>query len=309
MSREIQDLVQNCRRCAQERNRSYEPLIPSALPERPWQRVATDLLHLKGSTYLAVVDYYSRYIELAKLSPSGTDSPGTIERLKSMFARHGIPEELVSDGGPQYKSAEFAKFASSYGFVHTMSSPGYPRANGGAERAVQTVKDRLRKADDPYLALMLYRNTPLNIGATPTQLLMSRKIRTIIPTAPEELMPKLVNTDIISEQDHNYKTRFNDQHDRHHAARDLPPLVPGDTVFIRDSGVVQRAAETPWSYVIDTPTTSLRRNRGDLIKEPEQQPEVEPEFRRSSDGPQSSPRVTRRSSRVTKKTERLIEQE
>ena len=95
MNREIQDLVQNCRRCAQELNRSYEPLIPSALPERPWQRVATDLLHLKGSTYLAVVDYYSRYIELAKLSPSGTDSPGTIERLKSMFARHGIPEELV----------------------------------------------------------------------------------------------------------------------------------------------------------------------------------------------------------------------
>ena len=53
-----------------------------------------------------------------------------------MFARHGIPLKLMSDGGPQYSSSEFADFAQQWGFEHVTSSPYHPCSNGLAERTV-----------------------------------------------------------------------------------------------------------------------------------------------------------------------------
>jgi len=132
-----------------------------------------DHLCHKKRTFLLVVDHGSRYVEIAKLETS-TTSAEVIERLRSIFARHGIPEILVSDNGPQFSSAEFAKFGNSCGFTHVTSSPSFPQSNGEAEGAVETVKKLLDKASDPYMALLCYRTTPLHNGFSPAQLLMGR---------------------------------------------------------------------------------------------------------------------------------------
>ena len=130
--------------------------------------------------YPLVIDYFSRYIEIAKLTSESTGC--VIKHMKSIFARHGIPQELISDNGPQYSSREFTNFAKEYGFVHTTSSPQYPQANGEAEQAVRTVKTLLEKSSDLYLALLTYRATPItNTGYSPAELLMNRKIRTTLP--------------------------------------------------------------------------------------------------------------------------------
>ena len=102
-----------------------EPLIPFPFPQRPWQRVGTDLFEWKKTDYLLVVDYYSRFIEIAKLTL--TTAMGVISHLKSIFARHGIPEVVVLDNGPQYSSAVFEEFSKEYEFDHVTSSPKYPQ--------------------------------------------------------------------------------------------------------------------------------------------------------------------------------------
>ena len=67
--------------------------------------MSTDLFVLKGCTYLLVV-VFSRYPEIIQLATATTTSTKVIGALKSVFARHGIPEEVVSDNGPQFASVE-----------------------------------------------------------------------------------------------------------------------------------------------------------------------------------------------------------
>ena len=92
---------------------------------------------MKGYTYLLVVDYYSRYIEVARLSC--TTANEVILYTKSIFAIHGIPVVVMSDNGPQCSLEAYANFAQQFQFEHVTSSPHYPQSNGEAEWAVQTV--------------------------------------------------------------------------------------------------------------------------------------------------------------------------
>ena len=158
VTQELTEKIQQCPVCAKEAIPRKELLIISPLPNYPRQVIGTDLFELKGDTYLLIVDYFSRYPEIAKLS--STTSLAVINVLKSIFARHGIPEVVRSDNGPQYASQVFTSFAKSYGFQHLTSSPHFPQSNGQAERTVQTVKRLLKRANDPYLALLHYRATP-----------------------------------------------------------------------------------------------------------------------------------------------------
>ncbi|XP_054874059.1 uncharacterized protein K02A2.6-like [Amphiprion ocellaris] len=155
---EINNLVMSCESCREMRRaQRREPLIPTPLPERPWKRVAIDLCEHNQHTYLVLSDYYSRFLEILDL-PSTTSSK-VIQKIKGVFARYGIPDEVVSDNGPQFSSAEFKEFAKRFDFKHCTSSPHHPQGNGHAERAVQTAK-KIMKQDDPLMALMCYRSTP-----------------------------------------------------------------------------------------------------------------------------------------------------
>ena len=100
------------------------------------------MFSLNGRTYLLVMDYYSRFIEIS------------IRALKSIFTRHGIPDILRSDNGPKFFSTEFNEFSKEYPFTRVTSSQELPQANGEAERAVQTIKNALKKEKDPGKALM-----------------------------------------------------------------------------------------------------------------------------------------------------------
>ena len=69
MNSQIEDIVSNCSACTEyQRSNPKEPMIAHELPKRPWQHVATDLFMLEDEQYLIVVEYYSRYFELERMS-------------------------------------------------------------------------------------------------------------------------------------------------------------------------------------------------------------------------------------------------
>ena len=75
---------------------------------------------------------------------NSTSSSATIEVLRDLFARFGIPKQLVSDNSAQFVSEEFQAFIRSNGIRHITSATYHPATNGLAERAVQTSKQALR---------------------------------------------------------------------------------------------------------------------------------------------------------------------
>ena len=131
INHEIQNLVKQCPTCSRDFTPRKEPMIPTKLPDYPWQKIGTDLFHRKGVTYILMVDYFSRYPEIQRLI--NTTSHNIIQALKTAFARHGVPETVVSDNGPQYAPQEFANFAKKYDFAHITSSPLFPQSNEQAE--------------------------------------------------------------------------------------------------------------------------------------------------------------------------------
>ncbi|XP_046547975.1 uncharacterized protein K02A2.6-like [Haliotis rubra] len=181
MCSQIDNLVSSCGICQEKQmSNTKEPLKPHEIPSQPWQMIGTDLFQLEGCHYIIAVDYYSRFFEVTSLQD--TTSYTVIQKLKGFFARHGIPEVVKSDNDPQYSSGEFKNCSKAWNFNHVTCSPGYPTFNGLAEKTVQTAKRLFSKSKQdkqaPYLALLEYRNTPIDNIASPAQKSMSRRLAT-----------------------------------------------------------------------------------------------------------------------------------
>ena len=200
ISSDIETTVSKCSICAEYRcSNQKEPMIAHEIPQYPWQIVATDLFVWNGDDYLLVVDYYSRFWEVAKLP--NTKSVTIIGKIKVFFARHGIPETVMSDNGPQYSANEFTRFSKEWGFNHVTSSPTYPQSNGLAERTVRTVKSTLEKArrdkQDPNLAFLEHRNTPIDDIGSPAQMCMGRRLRSRMPSTTDQLCPMILDPQTV----------------------------------------------------------------------------------------------------------------
>ena len=183
---DIESTVSACIRCQENRHQPAKaPLHPWEWPAQPWQRVHIDFAgEFLSKMWLIVVDAYSKWPEV--LPMTSTTAGKTIERLREVFARHGLPQQLVSDNGPQFTSDEFTHFLKSNGIKHIRTAPYHPATNGLAERFVQTFKTAMKSGDETVSLntrlqqfLLCYRSTPhATTKASPSELLYNRSLRT-----------------------------------------------------------------------------------------------------------------------------------
>ena len=92
MSARIEEMVNKCQTCAKVRPEPQEPLMKSAFPQKPWQKIKMDLCWRGNDTFLVVVDYYSRWLECKKLI--NLSSACVTKELKTLFCTHGIPDTI-----------------------------------------------------------------------------------------------------------------------------------------------------------------------------------------------------------------------
>lgn len=138
-----------CKVCAQNKS-SNQPFIgllhPLPIPSRPWSHIALDFVTglppSSGNTViLTMVDRFSKavhFIPLLKL-PSARETA-----IDHVFRIHGLPEDVVSDRGPQFVSHFWKEFCRLIGASSSLTSGFHPQTNGQSERANQDLERMLR---------------------------------------------------------------------------------------------------------------------------------------------------------------------
>ncbi|XP_038075960.1 uncharacterized protein K02A2.6-like [Patiria miniata] len=274
MNSQIEDTVAKCAICQSSRKtQPAEPMIQHDIPDRPWSKLGADVFHLGGVNYLLVVDYYSKFPEVQALQDLTAHS--VIHELKIIFARSGTPDLLITDNASQFVCEDFRTFQNMWEFRHVTSSPRYPQSNGQAERCIQTVKTLMKKAKvsgrDPYMALLEYRNTPLDgtEGYAPAQLLNSRLLKSRLPTSSTLLQPQVVPPmkaklkERQTVQKHYYDAKCSKPKRTLHTGEQVRFQNPHSQWVL---GKVTVKHDNPRSYMVATPTGQVyRRNRRHIV--------------------------------------------
>ena len=199
MLQHIEDKVKMCETCAKfSASQRKQPMMSHEIPIYPFQYVSMDCFETKvqgrKKNFLITVDHYSDFFELDILDNMSPRS--VIKASKNNFARHGIPQRICTDNGTNFDCREMKTFAKEWSFEHEKSAPNHQQANGKAEAAVKIAKGLVKKAEedgkDFEFAMLHWRNTPNKMNSSPNQRLMSRNTRTSIPTAVENLKPRIV---------------------------------------------------------------------------------------------------------------------
>lgn len=170
-----------------------------------------------------------------------------------------------------------------------------------------TIKNLLKKSDDPYKALLAYRSTPIQVGYSPSQWLMGRVLRTVVPTTRAQREPCIPDLSLVRSKDKENKARQKKDFDSHHGARHLSPLLPGDQVWISQrecEGEVQEMV-SPQSYNVELEDGSVRRNRRDLVRLTNSQSTESSDTLETQQNVSNALPEVRRSGRTSRPPERL----
>ncbi len=100
ITNDIQATRANCSHCNKMApSQAALPPIPPILSKYPFQCICADYFSYQGHNYLVIVDRYSNWPIVNKAKEGAT---GLINILRSTFATYGIPDELSSDGRPEF---------------------------------------------------------------------------------------------------------------------------------------------------------------------------------------------------------------
>ena len=191
-----------------------------------------------------------------------------IRCLKSMFSQHVYPSGCGLTMAHISTLVSMPNLLMTGDFLFRQAAPKFPRSNGEAERAVQTAKSILKKEKDQAKALLAYRSTPLACRYSPAQLLMVETFDPQFQTFPAYLKPQLSDVEKLRQWEHESRLQQQVNFNKRHRAVPLGTLSPGTKVHITihdQPGTVIETAEAPRSYIIETPTKDIRRNREHLV--------------------------------------------
>ncbi|XP_055604884.1 uncharacterized protein K02A2.6-like [Uranotaenia lowii] len=240
INEDIENFVKCCATCAKMETKinssQNEPWTPTT---RPFSRLHADFFHFDGSTFLLIIDSFSKWLEIDIMS-RGTNAKQVIKKFSSLFSRFGLPDVVVTDGGPPFNSGDFVMFLEKQGIKVLKSPPYHPQSNGQAERMVRVTKDILKKflidpktksldLDDRLsFFLMNYRNSFIGQDSIfPTEKVLSYQPKLLL----DLLNPCKSYKNNLSEQP---KKKYKFDHEVVPPQNPLDKLLVGDMLYYRN---------------------------------------------------------------------------
>ncbi|XP_020896027.1 uncharacterized protein K02A2.6 [Exaiptasia diaphana] len=288
------------------------------LPRGPWEKVSIDFAEVAGQYVLVVIDDYSRFPEVVH----STSAKAVIPKLDRMFAAYGVPHVVKSDNGPPFNGNEFSQFADYLGFKHRKVMPLWPEANGEVERFMRTFGKVLRTSTNwkqsMFSFLRNYRATPhCTTGVAPATALFGRPIRVQLTDTIKLPSGNPFDPNDMREKDALQKQKMKKYAEDRRNIRECDIKV-GDTVIVKQPK--KEKLSTPYH---PSPLKVVEKNHSMITAENEERRVTRnsSHFKELSTDPDSnSPEepmtevgtepacATRRSTRITRPPQRLIEE-
>ena len=273
MDRDIEDLVKKCSVCQETRaSPQAAPLHPWQWPTSPWSRIHLDFAGpYMGHMFLVIVDAHSKWLDAYIMST--ITSSKTIEILRTVFATNGLPQTVVTDNGTSFTSQEFKTFMHRNGIRHTTSAPYHPSSNGQAERAVQTLKQGIKRTPGDSIQeklskfLFSYRITPhATTGVAPCELLMRRKLRSRFDLLYPKVEGRVEERQIRQKEQHDKSSKerkftVNDEVFVENFTSRSPRWIPGTVVKVNG----------PLSYEVELENRTRVRRHVDHVRKRDSQ--------------------------------------
>ena len=243
ITNDIQATRENCPHCNRMApSQAALPPTPPTLPEYPFQCICADYFHYQGHTYLVIVDRYSNW-PIVERAENG--ARGLIKTLRHTFATYGIPDELSSDGGPEFIAQATREFLRQWGVHHRLSSVAFPHSNCRAEVGVKTIKrlitgnvgkDGNINIDAFQEAILQYRNTPdPTTKMSPAMCVFGRPVKDLIPILPGKYHPHPTWRESLQLREQALRHRHMRHQDKwSEHTKTLSPLQVGDRVRIQN---------------------------------------------------------------------------
>lgn len=153
MDLDITEYVKSCVQCQvnkPDRQPTKPPLTPLSPPDVAWKQMGVDLvvdLPVTQEGYNAICVFVCHLTKMVRLVATRTTLPATGFAslfMKEVFPHYGLPENLISDRGPQWNSEMFQAMCDTLGIKLKLSTAYHPQTNGLVERTneVVVVRDR-----------------------------------------------------------------------------------------------------------------------------------------------------------------------
>ena len=232
MNADVRSFVRQCYTCASKKSptkRRRAPLQQYVVGE-PMQRTALDILGPlpeteRGNKYVLVVgDYFSKWIEAYPVPDERAETVAQ-KLVMEYVCRFGVPVELHSDQGRNFKSQVFGEMCKVLGINTTRTTPYNQKCDGMIERFNRTLLSMVAVMIEPHkrqrdwdekvaLATFAYRATPHeSTGETPNMLMLGREV-----FLPLDLMTRVASDmdegDIQSDYAYQLREGMRFAHDR-----------------------------------------------------------------------------------------------
>lgn len=192
---DVERFCKSCEACQKFTHKGRVKPVPMSnmpLMSEPFSKFAIDLIgpiapmsNRKHKYILTIIDCATRFPEAIPLREIDTIS--IAESLVEVFSRVGVPNEILSDNGSQFKSDLMKEIHRLLSIQAIHSSPYHATSNGCVERMNGTLKAMLKKTciDHPedwdrYIPAVLfaYREIPNDtLKFSPFELLYGRNVR------------------------------------------------------------------------------------------------------------------------------------
>ena len=138
--KDVENFCQCCKQCQKSFNKGVPkaPLVPLPIVSTPFEKIAMDIVgplprSRSGHRYILVMcDYATRYPEAIPLR--SIDAEHIAEELIKVFARVGIPSEILTDQGSNFTSKLLSELYRLLKIQGVRTSPYHPQSDGLVER-------------------------------------------------------------------------------------------------------------------------------------------------------------------------------